>query len=108
MLHEAGKQFSELPRGTRRLIIAALLFVDANFMGTLNGLGILNILDVLLGGGLPNDMVWLLQLVESIVSGFVVVKVLFDDVPSGIPRTCLLYTSPSPRDQRGSRMPSSA
>ena len=26
-----------------------------------------------------------------------------DEVP-----TCLLYTSPSPRDQRGSRMPSSA
>ena len=25
-----------------------------------------------------------------------------------VPRTCLLYTSPSPRDQRGSRMPSSA
>ena len=27
---------------------------------------------------------------------------------SVLPRTCLLYTSPSPRDQRGSRMPSSA
>mgnify|MGYP003327055479 CR=1 FL=1 len=26
----------------------------------------------------------------------------------GINRICLLYTSPSPRDQRGSRMPSSA
>ena len=26
----------------------------------------------------------------------------------GIPDSCLLYTSPSPRDQRGSRMPSSA
>ena len=26
----------------------------------------------------------------------------------GATRTCLLYTSPSPRDQRGSRMPSSA
>ena len=26
----------------------------------------------------------------------------------GIYSTCLLYTSPSPRDQRGSRMPSSA
>ena len=26
----------------------------------------------------------------------------------GVPITCLLYTSPSPRDQRGSRMPSSA
>ena len=33
--------------------------------------------------------------------------------PSGLgefqlPESCLLYTSPSPRDQRGSRMPSSA
>ena len=26
----------------------------------------------------------------------------------GLEKTCLLYTSPSPRDQRGSRMPSSA
>ena len=26
----------------------------------------------------------------------------------GVPKRCLLYTSPSPRDQRGSRMPSSA
>ena len=32
------------------------------------------------------------------------VKALNDYVRSG----CLLYTSPSPRDQRGSRMPSSA
>ena len=35
-----------------------------------------------------------------------------DDEPVGFvglhPNTCLLYTSPSPRDQRGSRMPSSA
>ena len=29
-------------------------------------------------------------------------------IVSDIPGTCLLYTSPSPRDQRGSRMPSSA
>ena len=28
--------------------------------------------------------------------------------PSTAPSICLLYTSPSPRDQRGSRMPSSA
>ena len=27
---------------------------------------------------------------------------------TGVAYTCLLYTSPSPRDQRGSRMPSSA
>ena len=29
-------------------------------------------------------------------------------VPDPRPEGCLLYTSPSPRDQRGSRMPSSA
>ena len=28
--------------------------------------------------------------------------------PGGTTKSCLLYTSPSPRDQRGSRMPSSA
>ena len=28
--------------------------------------------------------------------------------PKRTDKTCLLYTSPSPRDQRGSRMPSSA
>ena len=32
----------------------------------------------------------------------------FSDAPSVLFVTCLLYTSPSPRDQRGSRMPSSA
>ena len=31
-----------------------------------------------------------------------------DSVPIGYADICLLYTSPSPRDQRGSRMPSSA
>ena len=31
-----------------------------------------------------------------------------EDDHSGDSNTCLLYTSPSPRDQRGSRMPSSA
>ena len=30
------------------------------------------------------------------------------DVKDHLDRICLLYTSPSPRDQRGSRMPSSA
>ncbi|RJU86741.1 MAG: hypothetical protein DWB89_03025, partial [Candidatus Poseidoniales archaeon] len=61
MLHEARERFSDLPRGTRRLIIATAMFLDANFLGTLNGYGSLNILDTLLGGGLPKDMVWILQ-----------------------------------------------
>ena len=30
------------------------------------------------------------------------------NAPDGKANGCLLYTSPSPRDQRGSRMPSSA
>ena len=29
-------------------------------------------------------------------------------IQEGLTNSCLLYTSPSPRDQRGSRMPSSA
>ena len=33
---------------------------------------------------------------------------LFSDVRPPLVNVCLLYTSPSPRDQRGSRMPSSA
>ena len=33
---------------------------------------------------------------------------LLDELGEEGTRTCLLYTSPSPRDQRGSRMPSSA
>ena len=46
-----------------------------------------------------------------------IVEEVLDALPDGftavikstvVPATCLLYTSPSPRDQRGSRMPSSA
>ena len=35
---------------------------------------------------------------------------VYRDLPDAMPqhKPCLLYTSPSPRDQRGSRMPSSA
>ena len=36
-------------------------------------------------------------------------RLLLDSLPESLGRQgCLLYTSPSPRDQRGSRMPSSA
>ena len=41
----------------------------------------------------PGDERYLINLMEGV---------------EDIPETCLLYTSPSPRDQRGSRMPSSA
>ena len=41
------------------------------------------------------------------VMGFVDGQIVFD-FADGQAYPCLLYTSPSPRDQRGSRMPSSA
>ena len=94
MLHDARDKFSELPRGVRRIIFAVLLFVDANFLGTLNGYGSLNLLDMVLGDTLPNDMVWLIQLIESITAGFVVIKVIFDDVPSSPYRMFALLLSP--------------
>ena len=43
-----------------------------------------------------------------LVAGIIISYFLRGLVSGAINRTCLLYTSPSPRDQRGSRMPSSA
>ena len=40
---------------------------------------------------------------KNVLYAFVV-----DGTVAYVGKTCLLYTSPSPRDQRGSRMPSSA
>ena len=37
-----------------------------------------------------------------------VLAVALGEATKTVPYVCLLYTSPSPRDQRGSRMPSSA
>ena len=44
-----------------------------------------------------------LALVSLLAEG----HLLIEDVP-GVGKTCLLYTSPSPRDRTRSRMPSSA
>ena len=94
MLHEVRHKYSNLPRGVRRILIATILFVDANLLGTSNGIGLLNIVDTILGGGIPDDMVWLLQVVESLTAGFIIVKVFFDDVPPSNFRTIALLTSP--------------
>ena len=94
MFDRVRNLYSDLSRGNRRLLIALLLFIDANFLGTLNGYGTLNLLDRLIGDGLPDDLVWLLQIVESISAGFIVVKVLFDDIPSGASRTLGIILSP--------------
>ena len=46
--------------------------------------------------------------VSASVSASYSQKYQYSAEASSLVRTCLLYTSPSPRDQRGSRMPSSA
>ena len=57
MLRKAVDDFSALPRVTRRTVIATLLLFDAAILGLLNGEGILNQIDKVVGGGLPNDLV---------------------------------------------------
>ena len=53
--------------------------------------------DTIVAGDGINGIVWKLNPDSGVDDGF-----------RAICRSCLLYTSPSPRDQRGSRMPSSA
>ena len=94
MIRKAIDDFSALPRGTRRSIIAALILFDAAYLGLLNGQGLLNQIDKIVGGGLPNDLVWLLQLVESISAGFFFIKILIDDVKPSIARNTAILLSP--------------
>ena len=51
----------------------------------------------------PSPPVWASEPASS-DTGAITMEV----APASAPYGCLLYTSPSPRDQRGSRMPSSA
>ena len=44
---------------------------------------------------------------HGIISGLAAIQEGIDELNADL-QICLLYTSPSPRDQRGSRMPSSA
>ena len=69
-----------------------------------------------------DDLVWTVEAVDQCVytnyfsTSIVGDELVFDLIPDAttnakdweIDYLCLLYTSPSPRDQRGSRMPSSA
>ena len=101
-----------------------------NFFGTLNAIkaveeyfkkkksGTITIVSSIAGyRGLPNSTGYgpsksaLNNLAESLYFDFGRSNVRVCLVSPGFiktPMTCLLYTSPSPRDQRGSRMPSSA
>ena len=49
---------------------------------------------------------WIEEIDGKLVAALIIIGP--DQIYSSDNYTCLLYTSPSPRDQRGSRMPSSA
>ena len=64
-----------------------------------------------IGLGLYQSAPYLALLIEAIFTAAVVGFVVWSDARAGVRRrrtTCLLYTSPSPRDATLSRMPSSA
>ncbi len=82
-----------LPRLQRRLLIAAVVGLDA-VLGLLYQMGISNGIDAVLGGNIPNDMVWLSQSLQLISMGFLLVKVVFDDLPTGWARSGLMVLSP--------------
>ena len=87
------QRWQEMSRLRRRLLIAAIVSLDA-ILGLLYQSGIGNGIDALLFGNLPNDMVWLGQSVQLISMGFLLVKVVFDDVPHGKLRAALMILSP--------------
>ena len=92
-MESARSAWNSLPRGQRRLIISLAIMVDA-WVGLRYGFGSLNLLDKVLSGGIPNDMVWLLQIVLAISGGFMLIKILFDDVPEHPIRSIGIACSP--------------
>ena len=94
MQQDVFRSFAELPRGIKRTIIATLLIIDATVLGLLNQQGILNQVDKLFSDSLPDDLVWLLQIIQSLCAGFFYVKILFDDLNPGKYRTIAIFLSP--------------
>ena len=82
------------PRWLIRTIISLAILLDATVLGLLNGSGILNIIDSLLVGSIPNDMIWLVQIIQSFFGGFGLLRVVFDDMNSSNTRTALMFLTP--------------
>ena len=94
-IRENYNHFSNsLTTAQKRLIIASILFLDSLIFGLTYGKGSLNLIDILLLDKLPTDLIWLIQILESITAGFVVVKMFFDDLPKSNLRTILIFLSP--------------
>ncbi len=86
--------FGLLTTTQKRLIITSILFLDSLIFGLTYGNGFLNLIDILLLDKLPTDLIWLMQILQSITAGFIVVKMFFDDIPKSNLRTVLIFLSP--------------
>jgi len=80
-------------RLSKRMIIASAIILDS-CIGLLYQSGSLNLVDWVLAGSIPNDLVWLTQVIEGISGAFFIVKILFDDLPRGALRSSLILFSP--------------
>jgi branched-subunit amino acid ABC-type transport system permease component len=92
-MESVRERLGDLSRLQRRLLIAAVFALDA-VLGLLYQSGISNGIDAVLGGNIPNDMVWLSQSLQLISMGFLLVKVVFDDLRPGWPRSVMMVFSP--------------
>jgi len=98
MIQQIRENYSQLTNSLttsqKRLLLTSILFIDSLILGLTYGNGILNLLDILLLDKLPTDLIWLMQIVESISAGFIIVKIFFDDIPKSNLRTLLILLSP--------------
>ena len=95
---DSGDQTEEakltLKRWQKRTLFGLLLLLDSAVLGLLFHHGSLNGLNWVIGGSLPSDMIWLLQIVFSYLGGFSLIMVLFQDLPPGRSRRILQISSP--------------
>ena len=81
-------------RWFKRSILAIFILIDAMFLGFLYQNGILNQLDYILNDSFPNDLIWLLQITQAFVGGFILIRVLFQDFPPSRIRNLGIVFSP--------------
>ena len=75
-------------------IIGIFILIDSMFLVFLNQNGTLNQLDYILNDSFPNDLVWLLQITQAFVGGFILIRVLFQDIPPSRIRNLGIILSP--------------
>ena len=94
MLQQIRENYNQLSTLNKRVFFVLFLFFDSLFLGLSYGYGGLNFLDIILLDKLPTDLIWLLQILESISAGFLVIKIFFDDIPPSRIRTLGIFLSP--------------